>query len=107
MAKRILIPIPRIGFDPSEAAISWNCLADEAFQITFTTPDGQPGAADPRMLKGLNLGIWKTLLRANADAVSAYNKMEMSQEFNHPIPWKTLGQKILTGFFSPAATLPG
>ncbi len=37
----ILMPIPDIGFDPSETSIPWKVLKDNNVEITFATPSGQ------------------------------------------------------------------
>ena len=52
--------------------------------VRFATPDGLPGRADERMLTGRGLGIWKALLRADANALQAYAEMVASPEFTQP-----------------------
>jgi len=93
----VLIPLPRVDFDPTEAAVSWLVLTQSGHVVRFATPDGRPGQADPIMLSGRGLDPWGfvpllrnfvllgRLLRANVDARKAYRQMEASQEFQHPI----------------------
>lgn len=82
--KKILMPIPSYGFDPTEVAIPWKLLTEQNFEITFLTPDGTKASADSLMLKGERLGIWKPVLRAREDAVTAFDAMEQSESFNNP-----------------------
>ena len=69
--KKILIPIPSYGFDPTEVAIPWKILSEKNVGIVFVTPTGKKASADSIMLNGKKLGIWKSLLRARKDAVNA------------------------------------
>ena len=57
MAK-VLIPIPRRDFDPTEAAVSWSVLKKLGHSVAFATPDGRPGRADDLMLTGEGLDFW-------------------------------------------------
>lgn len=87
MNKRVLIPLPNYGFDPSEAAIPWKLMTQKNIEITFITPDGNKAAADRLMVNGKKLGIWKPVLKARKDAVAAYLEMEQSKEFCNPLPY--------------------
>lgn len=82
--KRILIPIPSYGFDPTEVAIPWKLISGKGIEVVFVTPDGEKAAADRLMLTGDNLGILKSILRARQDAVNAYCEMEQSEPFCNP-----------------------
>lgn len=88
--KRILIPTPSLGFDPSETAIPWLLLIAEGWQVVFATPNGQKAAADPLMLSGKGLGIFAAVLRARQDAIQAYHQMESSAAFCNPVPYSNL-----------------
>jgi len=85
--KKILIPIPSYGFDPTEVAIPWKLLSEKKIKIVFTTPGGKKASADRLMLTGKNLGIWKSVLRARQDAVDAYSEMEKNESFCHPLKY--------------------
>ena len=67
----VLIPLPRYGFDPTEAAIPWQILTRHNYHVFFCSPNGQKAQADRIILTGEKLGIWKPLLRAGKDAVQA------------------------------------
>lgn len=82
--KRILVPIPSYGFDPTEVAIPWKLISENGIEVVFITPTGKKSAADSLMLTGANLGILKPVLRARQDAVKAYYEMEKSESFCNP-----------------------
>lgn len=64
--KRILIPLPTYGFDPTEAAIPWKLLSERGFEIIFITPNGTKASPDNIMVSGETLGIWKSVLKASS-----------------------------------------
>jgi protease I len=81
---RVLIPLPRRDFDPTEAAVPWQALARLGHELIFATPDGQPAQADARMLNGRGLGPWRALLRADARGRAAHAAMVEAPEFRQP-----------------------
>jgi len=85
--KKVLVPLPRYGCDPSEVAIPWLFLNDKQFEVTFITPDGNKAVTDEIMLTGKRLGLLKPILQARQDTVSAYRQMEASQSFNNPLKY--------------------
>lgn len=107
------MPIPRRDFDPSEAAISFSVLKRLGHAVTFATPDGQPGHADDMMLTGEGLDIWGLvpglrhlvaigrLMRANADARSAYAAMERDAAFKAPLSWQQVRREDFDGLLLP------
>jgi protease I len=84
----ILIPIPSSGFDPTEAAVPWKTLRALGISVVFSTPDGKPGAADPRILTGQGLGVLARMLMADMNGRQAYAEMAASAEFRSPIRWE-------------------
>lgn len=98
----ILMPLPSIDFDPTEVAVTWSVLTARGHRVTFATPDGRPGAADPIMVTGRGLDPWSPvpilgrmkliglLLRANGDARRAYAAMIASPAFRAPECWSDL-----------------
>ena len=99
--KRILIPLPSYGFDPTEVAIPWKLISEKDIEIIFTTPEGKKGVADKLMLKGKKLGIWKTILRAKKDAVDAYHQMEKSESFCNPLKYTDVQEKSFDAIILP------
>lgn len=99
---RVLIPIPRRDFDPTETAVPWRVLTARGHEVVFATPDGAPGQADELMLTGEGLDVWGFLpllrrltlvggvLRANADARAAYAAMSIYKAFKAPLRWADL-----------------
>jgi len=99
--KRVLIPIPSYGFDPSEVAIPWKMMSEKDFEIVFLSPQGTKARADTLMLKGNKLGIWKAVLRARKDAVDAYSEMEKSESFCNPLKYNDVQEKKFDAILLP------
>ncbi len=99
--KRVLIPLPSYGFDPTEAAIPWKILSDNNFEIVFLSPKGHKAAADTIMLTGKRLGIWKTILGARQDAIDAYYEMEKSESFRNPLKYSDVQEKNFDAILLP------
>jgi len=95
----VLLPLPQVGFDPSEAAVSWRILRDAGHAVAFTTPQGRVAAADPVMLSGIGLDFWSRVpalrrlrlvglpLRANRRAREAYRELVHNGAFCHPLAY--------------------
>ena len=88
--KRIVIPLPSYGFDPTEVAIPWKLISERGIEVNFATPDGSQATADSLMLNGTNLGMLKPVLRARQDATSAYAAMEKCEAFANPTQYSDL-----------------
>jgi putative intracellular protease/amidase len=96
---RIIFPLPSNDFDPSEVAVSWRVLTRLGHRVSFTTPNGQPAQCDPIMITGRGLDVWGfvpilrrvpligLILRANAEARSAYAEMVRDPAYNSPLIW--------------------
>jgi protease I len=103
----VLIPLPSRDFDPTEAAVPWKTLTALGHEVQFATPDGQPGQADPRMLSGQGLGIWKSVLRADTRGCHAHAEMVASPAFCQPLRWADLSLKGVHGLLLPGGHAPG
>jgi len=99
--KRVLIPIPSYGFDPTEVAIPWKILSDSKIEVVFTTPNGQKASADSLMLSGRKLGIWKPVLQARKDAVDAYVEMLKIESFCYPLKYTDVYEKDFAAILLP------
>lgn len=99
--RKVIIPIPTYGFDPTEVAIPWKILSGNNIEIFFATPDSQIAKADNRMLTGENLGIWKGILQARKDAVEAYHEMETSNEFCNPLKYSEIKENDFDAILLP------
>lgn len=110
---RILIPLPRRDFDPSEAAVSWRILHADGHQVIFATPDGRMASADELMVTGMGLDPWGwipglrrlrlvgLLLRADRQARSAYASMLQDAAFRAPLRWEDLDVADFDGLLLP------
>jgi protease I len=94
--KRILIPIPSEGFDPTEVAIPALALRNAGYTVVFATPNGLPSKADPIVLTGQGLGIWTRLLQADDSAKRAYQELLQMKEFQTPIAWNDTSTAFAT-----------
>lgn len=99
--KQIIIPLPNFGCDPTEVAIPWKLLSQKKIEIVFATPNGKKASTDPIMLTGEKLSVWKSLLAARKDAVSAYQEMEQSESFCNPISYSQINKDDFDGIFLP------
>ena len=99
--KRILIPIPSYGFDPTEAAIPWKLISQKNIEIVFITPDGKKANADTLMLSGEKLGVWKSVLQARQDAIDAYFEMEQSETFCNPLKYNAVKESDFDAILLP------
>lgn len=99
--KKVLVPLPDYGFDPTEAAIPWLLLTTKGYDVQFATPGGYSGMADMRMLRGEQLGIWKWLLQARKDAVVAYHQMSNSDAFCNPRKYEDIQVDDFDGLLLP------
>lgn len=114
-AKRahVLIPLPSRDFDPTEVAVSWKVLKAAGHTVSFATPDGRRGHADPLMLSGEGLDLWGFLpvlrkirlvgltLRANRAARDAYRELEYDPAFLQPLAYRELRGDAFDGLLLP------
>lgn len=99
--KKVLIPLPSYGCDPSEVAIPWSLLTEQQIEITFITPDGKIAVTDKVMLTGEKLGLLKPLLQARQDAVNAYRQMEKTAAFKSPLKYTDVNADDFDGLLLP------
>jgi protease I len=102
----VLVPLPRRDFDPTEAGVPWRVLTEAGHAFVFATPDAAPAQADPRMLRGTDLGLLAPMLRAQASAVADHDRMARSPEYRAPIAWSDIDGR-LAGHRFDALLLPG
>lgn len=110
---KVVIPIPKRDFEPSEVAVSWKVLKTAGHDVAFATPDGRPGAADELMLSGRGLDLWGFLpivrnlavvgrvLRADAAALGAYRELERDPAFTSPIGYDALASDDFDALLLP------
>ncbi len=85
---RVLMPLPRFDFDPTESGVPWLELSRRGHDVVFATPDGKVPKADCRMLYGEGLGLWRALLMADSNGRSAHNFMAESPAYARPLAYE-------------------
>jgi protease I len=104
---KVLMPLPSYDFDPSEAAITWKVLNEHGVDVFFSTPDAKPANADARMLYGTGLSVFKRILMARSDAVTACHAMYEDKNFQKPVAYKKATEKDFDGLVLPGGHAPG
>lgn len=106
---RVLLPLPRSDFDPTETAVPWRILVEAGHEVVFATPDGRPGDADPRMVEGTGLGWLAPFLRAQPGAVADWRRCRESAAFRAPLAWSALGEAFdaVDALLLPGGHAPG
>jgi putative intracellular protease/amidase len=110
---RVLVLLPALDFDPSEAAVGWRVLANAGHTVSFATPDGRPAVADEMMLTGAGLDLWGAipllrnlplvglLMRANRDARAAYAEMIADPNYVAPLRWDAVDTSAFDALLLP------
>jgi len=110
---RVLMPLPRLDFDPSEAAITWRVLTRRGHRVAFATPDAHPAEADDIMIHGRGLDPWSrvpglgalrlfgAILRADARARDAYAAMTRDDAYRRPLRWDSVRAGDFDGLVLP------
>jgi putative intracellular protease/amidase len=113
------MPLPRIDFDPSEAAVSWRMLVDAGHEVVFATPDGAPARADPVMVTGIGLDFWSRIpglrrlklvglpLRADARARTAYRQLVDNAAFCTPLRYAWIDSAHFAALLLPGGHARG
>jgi putative intracellular protease/amidase len=110
---QILIPVPAIDFDPTEAAVSWQILQSLGHTVIFATPDGEIARADDIMVSGQGLDLWGfipilrrfpllgLLMRADRNGRRAYTAMMDDPHFKVPLKWAEIDADKFDGLVLP------
>lgn len=110
---RVLIPLPRRDFDPTEAAVSWKVLRRLGHEVAFATPDGRAAVADDVMVTGEGLDPWGRIpflkklkligavLRADSEGRLAYDEMLRDPAYTSPLTWDALRAADFDGIVLP------
>ncbi|MCP4913797.1 MAG: hypothetical protein GY909_11845 [Oligoflexia bacterium] len=101
MSKKVLMPLPKEHFDPTETGVPWKYMKNNNIQVIFTTPDGKPARADKRMVDGDDLKFLKPLLMAHKAGRDAYLEMIASEEYLNPISWNDVNSHDYNGIILP------
>jgi putative intracellular protease/amidase len=110
---RVLMFLPAMDFDPSEAAVTWRVLRQAGVRLDFATPQGLVALPDDLMLSGEGLDFWSfvpflrrfrllgLLLRANRAARRAFVEMERDPAFNQPLAYEDVRVSEFDGLILP------
>jgi len=99
--KRVLIPLPNYGFDPTEAGVPWSFLHLAGHHVVFATPTGKVAHADERMVTGKDLSFMKSGLMAQEEAIRTYHELEIAESFLHPIAYDKIRSREYDAIFLP------
>jgi len=105
--KKVIIPIPQEGFDPTEVAIPWKMISSAGHQVFFASPEGRPANADSKMITGDGLGVFKPFLIANKNGRQAYEMLQENDNFKNPLPYGDLTPKDFDALVLPGGHAPG
>ncbi len=75
---RVLLPVPTHDFDPTEAAVPWKILTERGVDVVVATLGGAPAQADPIVLDGKKLGLFRSVLRTSNHARTIYEQFAQS-----------------------------
>jgi protease I len=103
----VLMPLPDSDFDPTESSVSWRTMRDQRHRIVFATPVGRTARADPKMVTGEGLGIFSSLLKADANGRRAYREMEQSDPFRRPVSYGEIRAADFDALILPGGHAPG
>ncbi len=113
MKKPVVILLPRHGYDPSEAAVTWQVLNLAGEDVRFATPEGEPASPDPMMVSGVGLDLWGwvpllrrvrllgLILRADSRARRAHRAMVAQETFRRPMRYSEVSTDKVDGLVLP------
>src|SRR3546814_9599606 len=78
----IFFPLPSRDFDPTEVGVTWRVLTAAGHGVSFATPDGKVGAADPIMITRSeeNTSELQSLMRISYDVFCLQKKNQIHTE---------------------------
>lgn len=103
--KKILVPLPTVGFDPTEMAVPVSYLKKVGHTIVFATPDGKPSeGADPYTLCGFVFGL---LFKIFPEPKALYEQVIDMPEYANPISYSDIVPNEYDGVFLTGGHAPG
>jgi putative intracellular protease/amidase len=98
---RVIVPLPDVDFDPTEAAAPYTLLVRAGHDVAFATESGAVPACDPRLLTGVVFGQ----LGAKPHAIALYEAMARSSAFLRPLRFQDIDARwdamLLPGGHAP------
>lgn len=103
---KVLIPLPKKDFDPSEVVIPWSILRTGC-QVVFATPDGVRSVPDNHTLTGDGLGLLSPVLKTGKRVKHALDEMMNTHYFHHPITYEEAYNTDFEGIILPGVHVDG
>lgn len=115
----VLMPLPSVDYDPTEAGVSHAAIRAAGHRITFATPDGRPARADPVMVSGVGLDAWGKMpllrhlvlvgrfLRADRRGRAAHAAMQSDQAFAEPLRYDQIDPTRFDALLLPGGHAQG
>ena len=103
--KKVLVPLPEVGFDVTEVAVPWRLLTRSGHEVVFATEHGgRAPTADPLLLRD---GWFFGPLGAATEARRAYVDLERDPSFRNPIAWDAMASTRADALLLPGGHAPG
>jgi putative intracellular protease/amidase len=90
---QIVMLLPDADFDPTESSLPWKALRNAGHQVSFATPSGRPGVADPRLVT-TGFGLLSPVLMTRPEAIESYRAMERDDAFARPLRYEDVPSSI-------------
>jgi putative intracellular protease/amidase len=100
---RVLIPLPDIDYEPTEAGVPYRELKRRGHEVVIATEHGARPKVDPKLIHGVVFGQ----LKAEPDAMAAYRELDASPELQEPVSWSGLDLTRFDALVLPGGHAPG
>jgi putative intracellular protease/amidase len=100
---RVLIPLPDLDFDVTEAAVPWKLLTRAGHEVVFATERGGAAPAGDKLLLDGSLGK----LGPAREPRAWYDEMAAAPAFTRPQAWADLDPGAFDGLILPGGHAPG
>ena len=116
---KVLMPLPSIDYDPSEAGVSHALIRAAGHDVSFATPDGRPAQADPVMVSGAGFYAWGRVpllrrvvligrfLRADRRGRAANAAMQADPAFAQPLRYDEIDPDRFDALLLPGGHAQG
>jgi putative intracellular protease/amidase len=90
---QIVMLLPDADFDPTESSLPWKALRAAGHRVSFATPSGKAGVADPRLVT-TGFGLLSPVLMTRPEAIESYRAMERDDAFVKPMRYEDVPSSI-------------
>lgn len=99
----VLMPLPDLDFDVTEAAVPWKLLTEAGHRVVVATERGGTPACDPLLLTGVVFGK----LGARPEPIAFYRELERAPEFLAPVRWDACSAGEIDALLLAGGHAPG